>query len=160
MHGGWSRRKIRSTTAVFPICTRTYQILALRKDRQDYAAVLRSGVLHAAANPCSAPFNTFVEGNIVPIFSSVVLPLYVRHCSRGRPINYGSTGMSREGAHKGQWIRGHDEWNFGSGRYSGDEGREIQQSRAVVIAQRFQIYKFSSSSSSLGTYNPSTWNIQ
>ncbi|KAJ6475658.1 terpenoid synthase [Mycena vulgaris] len=57
----------------------------------------------------------------------------------------------------GQWIRGHDEWNFGSGLYSGDEGRKIQQSRAVVIAQRFQVYK-SSSSSSLGTYNPSTWN--
>ncbi|KAJ6465141.1 terpenoid synthase [Mycena vulgaris] len=34
----------------------------------------------------------------------------------------------------GQWIRGHDEWNFGSGRYFGDEGLEIQQSCGVVIA--------------------------
>ncbi|KAJ6561560.1 terpenoid synthase [Mycena vulgaris] len=34
----------------------------------------------------------------------------------------------------GQWIRGHDEWNFGSGRYFGDKGLEIQQSRTVVIA--------------------------
>jgi hypothetical protein len=34
----------------------------------------------------------------------------------------------------GQWIRGHDEWNFGSGRYFGDAGLEIQKSRTVVIA--------------------------
>ncbi|KAH9477371.1 Delta(6)-protoilludene synthase [Psilocybe cubensis] len=34
----------------------------------------------------------------------------------------------------GQWIRGHDEWNFGSGRYFGDEGLEIQKTRKVIIA--------------------------
>lgn len=34
----------------------------------------------------------------------------------------------------GQWIRGHDEWNFGSGRYFGDKGLDIQKSRLVVIA--------------------------
>ncbi|KAJ7753354.1 terpenoid synthase [Mycena maculata] len=34
----------------------------------------------------------------------------------------------------GQWIRGHDSWNFESGRYFGDKGVEIQQSRVVVIA--------------------------
>ncbi|KAK7012921.1 isoprenoid synthase domain-containing protein [Favolaschia claudopus] len=33
----------------------------------------------------------------------------------------------------GQWIRGHDEWNFGSGRYFGDRGLEIQKTRTVVI---------------------------
>nr|BBH51498.1 putative sesquiterpene synthase [Clitopilus sp.] len=31
----------------------------------------------------------------------------------------------------GLWIRGHDEWNFGSGRYFGDEGLEVQKSRIV-----------------------------
>jgi len=53
----------------------------------------------------------------------------------------------------GQWIRGHDEWNFGSGRYVlswtaerfeltpvfqiryfGNEGLEIQKTRKVIIA--------------------------
>lgn len=34
----------------------------------------------------------------------------------------------------GQWIRGHDEWNFGSERYFGDHGLEVQQSREVIIA--------------------------
>ncbi|KAF7979340.1 hypothetical protein HWV62_42763 [Athelia sp. TMB] len=34
----------------------------------------------------------------------------------------------------GQWIRGHDEWNFQSGRYFGNNGLEIQKSRTVVIA--------------------------
>ncbi|KAF9030695.1 terpenoid synthase [Hymenopellis radicata] len=34
----------------------------------------------------------------------------------------------------GQWIRGHDEWNFGSGRYFGSRGLEIQKTRKVVIA--------------------------
>ncbi|KAK7048258.1 isoprenoid synthase domain-containing protein [Favolaschia claudopus] len=33
----------------------------------------------------------------------------------------------------GQWIRGHDEWNFGSGRYFGARGLEIQKTRAVAI---------------------------
>ncbi|KAF8176079.1 terpenoid synthase [Pholiota molesta] len=34
----------------------------------------------------------------------------------------------------GIWIRGHDEWNFGSGRYFGNEGLEIQKTRKVIIA--------------------------
>ena len=33
----------------------------------------------------------------------------------------------------GQWIRGHDEWNFGSGRYFGDKGLHIQKTRQVFI---------------------------
>ncbi|KAK7451089.1 hypothetical protein VKT23_012765 [Stygiomarasmius scandens] len=33
----------------------------------------------------------------------------------------------------GMWIRGHDEWNFGSGRYFGDEGLEIQKTRQVHV---------------------------
>ncbi|KAK7021182.1 isoprenoid synthase domain-containing protein [Favolaschia claudopus] len=33
----------------------------------------------------------------------------------------------------GQWIRGHDEWNFGSGRYFGDRGLEVQKTRVVAI---------------------------
>lgn len=33
----------------------------------------------------------------------------------------------------GQWIRGHDEWNFASGRYFGSKGLEIQQSRLVSL---------------------------
>ncbi|KZP33092.1 terpenoid synthase [Athelia psychrophila] len=35
----------------------------------------------------------------------------------------------------GQWIRGHDEWNFESGRYFGSDGLKIQKSRRVVIAK-------------------------
>ena len=53
----------------------------------------------------------------------------------------------------GQWVRGQDEWTFGSGRYTlgwstehveltlvfqiryfGDEGLEIQKTRKVVMA--------------------------
>jgi Delta6-protoilludene synthase len=33
----------------------------------------------------------------------------------------------------GMWIRGHDEWNFGSGRYFGDEGLEVQKTRQVHV---------------------------
>ncbi|KAF8172887.1 hypothetical protein BJ912DRAFT_89820 [Pholiota molesta] len=33
----------------------------------------------------------------------------------------------------GQWVRGHDEWMFASGRYFGDKGPEIQKTRKVDI---------------------------
>ncbi|KAG6894724.1 hypothetical protein C0992_004965 [Termitomyces sp. T32_za158] len=33
----------------------------------------------------------------------------------------------------GNWVRGHDCWNFESGRYFGVQGLEIQQSRKVVL---------------------------
>ncbi|GLB39974.1 putative terpene synthase family, metal binding domain [Lyophyllum shimeji] len=34
----------------------------------------------------------------------------------------------------GFWIRGHDEWNFSSGRYFGKDGPEVQKHRKVIIA--------------------------
>jgi Delta6-protoilludene synthase len=33
----------------------------------------------------------------------------------------------------GQWIRGHDEWNFESERYFGSRGPEIQKTRKVYL---------------------------
>jgi len=33
----------------------------------------------------------------------------------------------------GNWVRGHDCWNFESGRYFGSKGREIQKTRYVAL---------------------------